>query len=167
MHLCHYFYFVLDMLDKNQKRKLRTVTAGILVLSFISTQPWVFETLEYDFNSDFLGRNRPIVEVFSQNTECLSAQTMHSLLSDLSTLSVQLSIHEERDGIIISDPIQGLIDELHLVYGDDICTEFSDLSQQQQRLYIEIEKLVFDLKGLGIKAKNTQEEIKQTPSTLI
>lgn len=154
MRLCLYLFYLLNMPDTNKSKKTLAVTTGILIFSFIVAQSWVSETLGYNF-ADRHGR---FVTFFSDAPECTTPHTMHALLDDLSLLSVQLTVHEEQDGVIISDPIEGLIKELQQVYGRDLCTDFINLSQEQQLLYIEIEKLLFDLKGLEIKALNTEEK---------
>lgn len=155
------------MLDINRTRKLRTVTVGLVVFSFIGAQIWGFEKPGNDINTDFWNNKGPFLEIEADDSECTSPRTMHALLYDLSTISVQLSIHEERNGVIISDPIQGLVEELFDVYGDDLCTDFARLSQQQQQLYIEIERLVVELKGLNVKAGHLDENDSEQETTLL
>ena len=145
------------MLDLNRTKRLFTITAGILVFGLIGTHSWVLDTLGYDLKASFI--DKP-AQVLVDQDACSSDHTMRDLIDELSTLSVQLTVHEERDGVIISDPIEGLIKELQLVYVYDLCTDFADLSEEQQLLFIEIEKLLFDLKGLNVKAKHLGIEAK-------
>ena len=147
------------MLDTNRTQRLRIVAVGIFVFSFFGAQMWGLGKPGNDVNSGFGKDKGPFLEVEAGNSECTSPQTMHALLYDLSTISVQLSIHEERNGVIISDPIQGLIEELYDVYGEDICTDFTSLSQEQQQLYIEIEMLVLELRGLKVKIRTMDSEV--------
>lgn len=141
------------MPDTNQSKRTLAVTTGLLIFSFIGAQLWVSETLGYDL----IDRSERFAVRFSDSSECTTPHTMQALLYDLSVLSVQLTVHEERDGVIISDPIEGLIHELQQVYGRDLCTDFVDLSLDQQLLYIEIERLLFDLRGLEVKGLNAEE----------
>ena len=154
------------MLDINRTKRIRTVAAGVVVFCLIGAQSWVLDTLGYDLRVDLIDPDSFVVEVFSDKQACLPSQNMHGLLDELSSLSVQLTIHEERDGVIVSDPLEGLIIELQHVYGEDVCTAFDDLSQEQQLLYIEIEKLLLDLKGLDIKAHHFDTHSKKRAASI-
>jgi|GEM_PF-3933665 len=149
------------MLEINRTKRIRTVAAGIVVFCLIGAQSWVLDTLDYDLNANLVDTDSFVIEVFSDKQACPPSQNMRGLLDELSSLSVQLTIHEERDGVIVSDPLEGLIIELQHVYGADVCTAFDDLSQEQQLLYIEIEKLLLDLKGLDIKAQHVDDHLKK------
>lgn len=155
------------MLDINRTKRIRTVAAGIVVFCLIGAQSWALDTLGYDLKADLVDTDSFVIEVFSDKQACTSSQNMRGLLDELSSLSVQLTIHEERDGVIVSDPLEGLIIELQHVYGEDVCTAFDNLSHEQQLLYIEIEKLLLDLKGLDVKARHMDNNSKKRAASSI
>ena len=166
LRLCYYSYFIWNMLDLNLSSKLPYLTAGILFFSLIGAQSWSSDSWGIELKSNLMDKKGGFVEVYSDNTECTAPLTMHALVDELSALSVQFTIHEEQEGVIISDPIEGLIKELEQAFGKDLCTSFTKLSKQQQNLYIEIEKLLVDMRGLNIKARGYQKSLPQQSPAL-